>query len=116
MKFLRRVAQTTACKMSVRAHEYISLEQAKVILDDLFKCDNPYNCAHGRPTIVNYSAYELDRMFKRVMNQDFILVFLCVNHTKKYGFSIVFKWEREYYNMQIVVDCGRKWGTRYANR
>lgn len=68
MKFLNRVAATTACKMSVRAHEYISLEQAKVILDDLFKCDNPYNCAHGRPTIVNYSAYELDRMFKRVMN------------------------------------------------
>jgi DNA mismatch repair protein MutL len=68
MKFLNRVAATTACKMSVRAHEYISLEQAKIILDDLFKCDNPYNCAHGRPTIVNYSAYELDRMFKRVMN------------------------------------------------
>ena len=68
MKFLKRIAQTTACKMSVRAHEYISLEQAKILLDDLFKCENPYNCAHGRPTIINYSAYELDRMFKRVMN------------------------------------------------
>ena len=55
MKFLKRIAQTTACKMSVRAHEYISLEQAKILLDDLFKCDNPYNCAHGRPSIMNFN-------------------------------------------------------------
>ena len=68
MRFLDRVAATTACKMSVKAHESITLEQADQILKDLMECDNPYNCAHGRPTIVHYSNYELERMFKRVMN------------------------------------------------
>ena len=68
MKFLKRVAQTTACKMSIRAHEVISLDQAKELLKQLFMCDNPYNCAHGRPTIIHYSEYELDRMFRRIMN------------------------------------------------
>ena len=68
MRFLDRVAATTACKMSVRAHEEISLDHAREILKDLMLCDNPYNCAHGRPTIIHYSNYELERMFKRVMN------------------------------------------------
>ena len=68
MKFLNRVVQTTACRMSVMAHETITMEQAKEILSDLVKCDNPYNCAHGRPTIIHYSTYELEKMFKRIMN------------------------------------------------
>lgn len=68
MKFLKRVAQTTACKMSIRAHEVISLDQARELLKQLFECENPYNCAHGRPTIIHYSEYELDRMFRRIMN------------------------------------------------
>ena len=68
MKFLNRVAQTTACRMSVMAHEAITREQMEEILHDLVLCDNPYNCAHGRPTIIHYSTYELERMFKRVMN------------------------------------------------
>ncbi len=68
MKFLNRVAQTTACRMSVMAHEQISKEQMEEILHDLVLCDNPYNCAHGRPTIIKYSTYELEKMFKRVMN------------------------------------------------
>ena len=68
MKFLKRVAQTTACRMSVMAHEQITKEQMEEILHDLVLCDNPYNCAHGRPTIIKYSTYELERMFKRVMN------------------------------------------------
>ena len=68
MKFLNRVAQTTACRMSVMAHEQISKEQMEEILRELVLCDNPYNCAHGRPTIIKYSNYELERMFKRVMN------------------------------------------------
>ncbi|MCR5223557.1 MAG: DNA mismatch repair endonuclease MutL [Bacilli bacterium] len=68
VKFNDRLIATIACKSSVRANEEISLEQADQILKDLVLCDNPYNCAHGRPTIIHYSNYELERMFKRVMN------------------------------------------------
>ena len=68
MKFNDKVIATIACKSSVRANEDISLEQAQQILNDLVLCDNPYNCAHGRPTIIHYSNYELEKMFKRVMN------------------------------------------------
>ena len=68
IKFNDRLISTIACKSSVRANEEISLEQADQILRDLVLCDNPYNCAHGRPTIIHYSNYELERMFKRVMN------------------------------------------------
>ena len=68
MKFNDKVIATIACKSSVRANEDISLEQASQILKDLVLCDNPYNCAHGRPTIIHYSKYELEKMFKRVMN------------------------------------------------
>lgn len=68
IKFRDHFAATVACKMSVKANESITMEQAKAILDKLVTCDNPYNCAHGRPAIISYSKYELDKMFKRVMN------------------------------------------------
>lgn len=68
VKFNNRVIATIACKSSVRANEEISLKEAKEIIDQLILCDNPYNCAHGRPTIIKYSNYDLARMFKRIMN------------------------------------------------
>ncbi len=68
VKFNDKVISTIACKSSVRANEEISLDQAREILKQLVLCDNPYNCAHGRPTIIHYSNYELEKMFKRVMN------------------------------------------------
>ena len=68
VKFNDHVAATMACKMSVKGNEAISLEQAENILHDLVLCDNPYNCPHGRPTIIKFTKYELERMFKRVMN------------------------------------------------
>ena len=68
IKFRDRFAATVACKMSVKGNENITMEQADNILKKLVKCDNPYNCAHGRPAIISFSKYELDKMFKRVMN------------------------------------------------
>ncbi len=68
VKFQDHIAATMACKMSVKGNEAISLEQAEHILDDLVLCDNPYNCPHGRPTIISFTRYELEKMFKRVMN------------------------------------------------
>ena len=66
-KFNEKIAITLSCKMAIKANDYISLEEASRLLDKLFTCDNPYNCPHGRPTIINYSYYELEKLFKRVM-------------------------------------------------
>ena len=51
--------------MSVKGNEATTTEQAENLLNDLVKCDNPYNCPHGRPTIIFYSTYELEKLFKR---------------------------------------------------
>ena len=55
-------------KMSVKGNTSITMEQASSLLNDLVKCDNPYNCPHGRPTIITFTKYELERLFKRVMD------------------------------------------------
>ena len=68
VKFEEKVAITLACKMSIKANHHISMEEISYILDNLVKCDNPYNCPHGRPTIIKFSIYDLEKMFKRVMD------------------------------------------------
>lgn len=67
-KFTEKVATTLACKMSIKANDHISLEQMEYLLDTLRKTENPFTCPHGRPTIISYSKYELEKMFKRAMN------------------------------------------------
>ena len=61
------MAKMVSCKMSVKANEDLSQTEMEKLLDDLMKCDNPYNCCHGRPSIMKYSTYELEKMFRRVM-------------------------------------------------
>ena len=68
VKYNNQVIATIACKMSVRANTRLSIEAMEEILKELVKCKNPYNCAHGRPSIVKFSNYDLEKMFKRVMN------------------------------------------------
>ncbi len=68
VKFNESIAITLACKMSIKANMHISNEAMEELLDELCACDNPYNCPHGRPTIIKFSNYDLERMFKRVMN------------------------------------------------
>jgi len=67
-KFTEKVAITLACKMSIKANDHISLEQMEYLLDTLRETDNPFTCPHGRPTIISYSKYELEKLFKRAMN------------------------------------------------
>lgn len=67
LKFNDKMAATIACKKSLKGNMRITLELAKTILENLVLCDNPYNCPHGRPTIVKFTTYELEKMFKRVM-------------------------------------------------
>lgn len=66
-KFNEQIAITLACKMSIKANEHISLEEMRVLIKRLKNTKNPYTCPHGRPTIIFYSKYELEKMFKRVM-------------------------------------------------
>lgn len=68
VKFNEHIAITLACKMSIKANTRISTEAQEEILRELVNTDNPYNCPHGRPTIIKFSIYDLEKMFKRAMN------------------------------------------------
>ncbi len=68
VKFNEHIAITLACKMSIKANTSISTEAQEEILRELVNTDNPYNCPHGRPTIIKFSIYDLEKMFKRAMN------------------------------------------------
>lgn len=68
IKFNEHIAITLACKMSIKANMHIGPDAIEELLNELVMCDNPYNCPHGRPTIIKFSIYDLERMFKRVMN------------------------------------------------
>lgn len=65
VKFNDKVAATSACKESVKGNTNITIEEMENILSKLVKCNNPYNCPHGRPTIINFTKYEIEKMFKR---------------------------------------------------
>ncbi len=66
-KFVDKVAATVACKASIKANDFITLDDMRVLLTRLRKCKNPFTCPHGRPTIITYSKYDLEKMFKRSM-------------------------------------------------
>lgn len=68
IKFNEHIAITLACKTSIKANYHISHEEMEELLDELVQCENPYNCPHGRPTIIKFTQYDLEKMFKRVMN------------------------------------------------
>ena len=57
-----------SCKAAVKGNNLLSLPEAEALIDELLKLDNPYNCPHGRPTIVSMTKYEMERKFKRVVN------------------------------------------------
>ena len=61
----RNVIAQIACKASIRAGDKISMQEANDLIDRLFECDNPTTCAHGRPTIVHFSRYDIEKLFKR---------------------------------------------------
>ncbi len=67
-KFIEKTAITLACRMSIKANDYINLDEMEYLLDTLRKCENPFTCPHGRPTIITYTKYDLEKMFKRSMD------------------------------------------------
>ncbi len=64
-KFIEKTAITLACRMSIKANDYISQEDMQYLLDTLIACKNPFTCPHGRPTVIAYSNYDLEKLFKR---------------------------------------------------
>ena len=64
-KFNDNLAKMVSCKMSIKANTYIDKASMESLINDLRKCKNPYNCPHGRPSIIHFSIYELEKMFKR---------------------------------------------------
>ena len=56
-----------ACKASVKGNTKMSRAEMEALLDELLTLDNPYNCPHGRPTIISMTKYEIDKKFKRVV-------------------------------------------------
>ena len=67
-QFIWRIAATTACRMSVMAGDYISKEEQEYILENIRYCENPFTCPHGRPSIITYTRYELEKLFKRQLD------------------------------------------------
>ena len=58
---------TLSCKASLKANTYLNLIDIQTLLDNLMRCENPYVCPLGRPTILFYSDYDLEKLFKRVV-------------------------------------------------
>ncbi|MBR5969689.1 MAG: DNA mismatch repair endonuclease MutL [Lachnospiraceae bacterium] len=65
-KITHRIA-TMACKASVKGNTAMRPEEMEALIDELLTLENPYNCPHGRPTIISMSKYEIDRKFKRIV-------------------------------------------------
>lgn len=56
-----------SCKAAVKGNNYLSQPEAEKLIDELLTLDNPYNCPHGRPTIITMSKQEMDKKFKRIV-------------------------------------------------
>lgn len=58
---------TAACKAAVKGNNRLSVKEADALIDELLNLENPYNCPHGRPTIISMTKYELEKKFKRIV-------------------------------------------------
>ena len=56
-----------ACKAAVKGNNMMSVQEVSALLDEMLTLDNPYNCPHGRPTIISMSKYEIEKKFKRIV-------------------------------------------------
>lgn len=65
---------TLSCKASLKGNSHLSIESMQTIVDNLMRCDNPYVCPHGRPTIIHYSAYDLENYLRGSSNEKVIVV------------------------------------------
>ena len=63
---LEKVA-SMSCKAAVKGNDKLSLPEIEALIDELLTLENPYNCPHGRPTIISMTKYEIEKKFKRIV-------------------------------------------------
>lgn len=66
-KLREKSAILCSCKASIKANQSLTLPEIEALLERLARCKIPYTCPHGRPIVVSFTNYELEKMFKRVM-------------------------------------------------
>lgn len=66
-KMRDELAALMACKRSIKANHALQLHEMEQLLHDLRQTEHPFTCPHGRPVIIHFSLYEIEKMFKRVM-------------------------------------------------
>ena len=64
-KFNESAATMLSCKKAIKANDFITEAEVKTLIEDLKHCENPFHCPHGRPTMIFYSKYDLEKLFKR---------------------------------------------------
>ena len=67
-KFREATAIMMSCKRAIKANHHLDDLQAKQLLKDLAKVENPFNCPHGRPVLVHFSTTDMEKMFKRIQD------------------------------------------------
>ncbi|MBZ8174350.1 DNA mismatch repair endonuclease MutL [Staphylococcus delphini] len=65
-KFREEAAIMMSCKRSIKANHYLKPNEMADLIDQLGEMEDPFTCPHGRPVIINFSNYELERLFKRI--------------------------------------------------
>lgn len=65
-QYRAELAIMMACKRSIKANHRLDDYSARDLIKQLGTCDNPYNCPHGRPVLVNFSKSDMEKMFRRI--------------------------------------------------
>jgi DNA mismatch repair protein MutL len=66
-QWLENCLISMACHHAVQANRSMSLQEMESLIKDLFACDNPFHCPHGRPTMVSFDKTRMEKLFKRVV-------------------------------------------------
>jgi len=66
-KVVEEKIASMSCKAAVKGNNRLSRQEAEMLIDELLTLDNPYNCPHGRPTIISMTKQELEKKFKRIL-------------------------------------------------
>ena len=66
-KLREEAAIMMSCKRSIKANHHLTIADMERLLKDLSDAENPFTCPHGRPVLVHFTTYEIEKMFKRIM-------------------------------------------------